>query len=522
MHRPTLLNLLFALATAASALPASAAPPRDDHRIDPSDIEAIDQTEEVSTGPRMSLDAFLERALGGNPAIAIARARLAEYEAKRLRATWAWTPRLKVGTILAPLPERKLLKRCVLDEFEEGLPLVGPCPGQDIEDDVVLEPDTEIGILTRTTGELTLPIYTFGKIEAGQKAARAGVDAGRAGIEMTRAELRVMVKRAFYGAQLAHSALDIIGDGRSRLRAAKKDISKELSKESGRFTRNDLRKLLVKEAELETGFLETEALAEQAWEGLRLAGGFRPGEPFTLDTMELAAVHIEPRTPEGYYELALLSRPDVRAMDAAVRASEGFVDLAQAEFYPDIALVAAFGFAKGTSAEDNPDPFANDPYNGRSWGVVLGAEWRLDFATRLSKLREEEAVLARRRAERDALRQLISLRVSEKWGNVRRYRRAIETQRLAMKAARGWIVSNTLNFGLGLATTDDLLDALVAYGKARLTYFQNIYEYNVAVARLSQEVGTELAVPAPDTARPSQPAEGDASTDDEPTDAIEE
>jgi len=65
-----------------------------------------------------------------------------------------------------------------------------------------------------------------------------------------------------------------------------------------------------------------------------------------------------------------------------------------------------------------------------------------------------------------------------------------------MKAGKGWLVSNTLNFGLGLATTDDLLDSLIAYSTARLKHFRTIYEYNLAVAKLSQTVGLELAVPA--------------------------
>ena len=55
-----------------------------------------------------------------------------------------------------------------------------------------------------------------------------------------------------------------------------------------------------------------------------------------------------------------------------------------------------------------------------------------------------------------------------------------------------------MNFGIGVATVDQLLKSLVAYSKARLTYFRTIYEFNLSVARLSQSVGSDLAVPNSD------------------------
>jgi len=174
------------------------------------------------------------------------------------------------------------------------------------------------------------------------------------------------------------------------------------------------------------------------------------------------------------------------------------VDMAEAAFLPNIALVGAFGLARGTTADDPQDPFASDGYNFLNWGVVIGLDWRIDFASLTSALGRAQAKLDRQQAEHDALAQQVRLEVLEQVGTMERRARELDVRRLAMKAGKGWLVSNTLNFGLGLVTTDELLKSLVAYSKARLTYFRTIYEYNLAVARLSQLVGSELAVPAPD------------------------
>lgn len=447
---------------------------------------------------RVRLDDLLQHVRSSNPAVDIARAELQKYQALFDRAYYAWTPRLKLDSVLVPLPERRLLRECVDPTSPIGE--VIPCPGQNVQTDERITSETEIGILVRLNARLTFPIYTFGKVESAQRAARAGLEVGQAAVDYARAQLDFLVKKAWYGAQVAGSAMDILQEGRKKMREAKETIEKELAKESGRFTSNDLRKLIVEQAELEAGFLETEALSDLAWESLRVAGGFRPGQKFELDTTELRPVHVEPRTVDDYLDVATLSRPDLRMAEAAVRARAAQVEMATAEYFPNVALVGIFGYAKGTTADDPPDPFANDSYNYLSWGAVLGADLNLDYFATRSAVDQAEAAHLKARAELETLRQKLRLDVVEQVGQLKRRRAEVDVRELAMKAGKAWLVSNSLNFGLGLTSTDELLSSLVAYSKARLKYFEAIYEYNLTVARLTQTVGTELAVPAPPAA----------------------
>ena len=469
-------------------------------------LSALPVSAEVA--PTFTLEDLVRRAKGTNPAMDVARAMLADYRALFDRAYYGRTPTLKLEGVLAPLPERQLLRECVAydpadprnletGEGAGGLGRVFPCPGQNVETDEVITPDTDIGILLRTSARLTFPIYTFGKVRHGQAAARAGIDVGEAGVDIARDDLVFLVKQAYYGTQLTARALKVIKDGRRRMRKAKKDIQVELDKESGRFTSNDLRKLVVQEADLEASFLETMALRETALAGVRLAAELPPGAPFALDTETLEPVHIERRSTEAYVELAVESRPFLRAARAAVRARAAQVSMATADFFPDIALVGLFGYALGTTAPENPDPFANDPYNYLTWGVVLGANWTINYASLVSKHRRAQAALVKQRAQYEALLLKTRLDVVQRAGEVRRRQAEVSVRRTAMKASKGWLVSNSLNFGLGLVSTDQLLKSLVAYSRARLAYYRSIYEHNLAIARLSQLVGTELAVPAP-------------------------
>ena len=354
-----------------------------------------------------SLADLLVRARSTNPVMAIARAQLRDYLAQFDRAYYAWTPRLGIDALLAPLPERRQLRECVslgqATDPTNNLTEVFPCPGQDLMADERITADTEIGILVGAKARITFPIYTFGKVQSAQQAARAGVEIGRTGLDYARGGLDYMVKRAYYGAQFAHSALRILRDGRKRMKKVKADIDKELKKESGRFTTNDLRQLVVDEAELLSRILEVESLNQQAWSGLRVAAGLKDKAPMEIDSLRLKAVKIEEKTRAEYLELAIAARPDLRMARAAVRAREGQLRMAFTNFFPNIALVGQFNFAKGTTADDPPDPFANDNYNFLGWGVVLGAVWNIDYSVLVSEHRRASAQLDKQRAQYDAL-----------------------------------------------------------------------------------------------------------------------
>lgn len=443
----------------------------------------------------IDLPELLQRARADNPAVRLAEAELKKYQALFEQARFGWAPRLKFNGLLAPLPERRVLQQCLDPTSPIGA--VIPCPGQNIEDDLRITADTEVGILVRVDTRLTFPIYTFGKVSAAQEAARAGLRVGAETVNVARSKLDVLVKQAYFGTQYGESALKILRDGMKRMDKARRDIQKELDKESGRFTSNDLRKLKVQSAELEAGILEAESRTRFAWESLRIAGGFADRKDFTLDTLKLNAVYVEPRSVEEYVELAAKARPDLRLADAGVAARRGQVAMAEANFWPDIALAAAFGFAYGSTADDSPDPFANDNFNYVTYGAVLGASLNLDFFKVRSQVRQAEAALIKARAQREILKVQLRLKVVEEVATLERRQKEVKIRKKAMKAGKGWMTSNFLNFGLGLVTTDDLIGSLTAYSKARLAWYEAIYEYNLAVARLSETVGVELAVPRP-------------------------
>ena len=67
-------------------------------------------------------------------------------------------------------------------------------------------------------------------------------------------------------------------------------------------------------------------------------------------------------------------------------------------------------------------------------------------------------------------------------------------QRKGEKAGRAWVNSMSQNFDLGLASTRDLSDALVAYFKARIQRLQAIHDVYITAARLQRASGVTIAL----------------------------
>ena len=116
--------------------------------------------------------------------------------------------------------------------------------------------------------------------------------------------------------------------------------------------------------------------------------------------------------------------------------------VAVVEFFPNIALVGGF-FAR-TTADDPIDPFANDSDNY----LAGGCQGRLNLIIESQQARQSQAKLA---LERNSICWFRRCRTDRRDDVVRRSRE-MDARKRAMKAGKGWLISNTMNFGLGLTS----------------------------------------------------------------------
>jgi outer membrane protein len=460
---------------------------------EPLSPESPAKTAQASLNPKaVTLNALISCARDRNPMWEIAHAQLKDAIAQLAYAERSRFPSLSMSGILAPLPVRRLMKYCVSSETFDGRDLVIPCPNQNIQDDQRIDDVDGMGVFVRATATLTQPLYTFGKIDHGIRAATHQVKAYRENQITAERTYDSLALETYYGLLLGQRAMKVFKKGRKKLNALKRKIIKDLANEGGQYTSNDKRRLFIQEAELTARELEVVALRERGLTGIRVSCQLEPEQEITLDTKRLKPIDVPIKTEAEYWSDARQLRPELRAADAALNAREAMIDQAWAQFMPSLALIGTFGYSLGTSAEDNPDPFANDPFNALGYGAYLGVDWRLNFAQLTSAYSRAQAAKTRASAERRGLERQLRLEVSERYQQLKRFQGALSVRKKAMKMGKQWMTSNFLNLELGLIDSDQLLDSLKAYFSASLAYDQTVYEYNAALGRLWTSSGLDL------------------------------
>jgi outer membrane protein TolC len=383
-----------------------------------------------------------------------------------------------------------MLDYCVSTEDNRSVVV---CPNQKIADDQRLDQLDGMGVLGRVTLTITQPLYTFGKITHGKAAARAGVEAYEAGLERAAQSADLLAVETFYGLQLGAQVKKVLRKATRKFNTFKKRVEKSLKVEGGQYTSNDLRRLVIQEAELKARSFEVDALIRQAEQGVRLSCEVDAEKKIKLESSRLKALDHPLETQEALWEHARAHRLDLKMAQAQVLARQALLSKATADMLPDLGLVGALTYSKGTSAEDNPDPFANDPFNVFGYGVYLGLNWSLGAAELMSSREEAHAALDKALAQLKGAEQLARLSLIEAHEQAKRRQAELTTRKGAMRAAKKWMNSTFMNLNMGIVKSSQAAQSLSAYLQASVAYDQATYEYNLALTRLWRAAGVDLS-----------------------------
>jgi outer membrane protein TolC len=440
----------------------------------------------------VTLFALLQCARTNNPGWKIAQSELEVAFSKLDFAKRSRFPTLNITSTFAPLPARKLLKYCVNTAGSSPQQVV-VCENQDVQDDQRIDEIDGMGVFYRNTANLTQTLYTFGKITHGIAAAEKGVQAYRAGLRLAQQAFDPLAIETYYGILLTKSALKVFKDGLSYMRRFKKKIQKDLDQQDGNYTSNDKRRVIIQEAELLARQAEVLSIQQQAWRGIRISCKLSASQKLVLDRKKIRAFKVEIANEDHYLQLAQQHRPELQAAKMAIGAQQSLVDLSKANFLPNLALIGFFIYNVATSAEDNPDPFASDPFNVFSYGAYLGLEWKLNFAQLTSRYRKSQANYSKSRAQFEAVKLQVQMEINEAYQLVQRYKKILKARKTAKRMGKQWMRSVTMNLSTGFIQSNDLLDSLRAYYSSDLNYQQTIYEYNKAVTTLWKASGLDLS-----------------------------
>ncbi len=459
MRRPALLAWIT-FASAAICLPLAHA--QQSHGSDDADAETSE--------PRlMNLAAMEEAAVRSWPGVRAARARL---RAAQAQLDEAWVSPFFQSTITAGIS---------LAPEVRGSPIFSPDPQLPI--------DNPWQPVLGFTIEGVVPLWTFGKLPAARDAARAGIRAAQADRRRVRDQLRYDVRRAYFAYQLALDLRQMLDEALPQIRAQGDTLEQQLADGDSDVTELDRYRLLAAIAEIEARDADARRLEASTHAALAILTNVRE---FRIPECPIEAIDLELHPRAHYTSRARHDRPEVRMLEAAVRARQAGVDFAEAGFFPDLALAYRFSTTYSPGITDQTNPFVIDQANYTSVGAGLVLRWSLDLWGNAYRVDRAHAQLEDTRERSTEAQRGIELQVSEAYESARAARSQVETWARGRRATRRWFIASSQGRDVGVLETRELVDAARAYLTARFSHLSAIYNLNTALANLERTSGTRL------------------------------
>lgn len=466
--RRNLASVLLATG-AVSVLPAL--PARADDEPAPS-VKGAEEAAKLPTRRRgytlQQCVAFAER---NYPTIAQARAKASFYRAQLDEAR------------SAPFSQWKATAGVALAPTSRGTSVYSP------DTDVALK--SSMGLAWRTTIEGAIPLFTFGKISNLLDAAENQVELGEHQVAKERNQVRLDVRKAYFGLLLARSSVDLLGEASSRLDKAIDKLAKQV--EDGEADEFDLFKLQTYRAEVDARTAEAKRYESIALVSLAFLTGVQTGFEVSSDRLEPAEHVLGPVA--HYLQAARIHRPEINMARAGVRAREAQAALARAKMYPDLALGMSAGWTRAPEIEDQLNPYVKDNANYVSLGFGLVMQWNLDLLPAAARLDQARAQLEETRAiERMALGG-VGVEVETAYAEVISAKRREEAYGRAEGLAKKWLIGVQQGIDLGTEEEKALTDPAKEYAQQRFNHLNAIMDLNVAMSKLALVTGWDAIAP---------------------------
>jgi len=332
--------------------------------------------------------------------------------------------------------------------------------------------------MTLSTANISVPIYTGGRVSSGIDAADAAVAARRSEASSLTQQNKLDVAAAYIDVLRAEHALEVMASNVAALEAHARIVNDMYT--VGQVPRNDYLAATVSLADARQRELTASGQLDMARSAYNRALGRPLTQTVVLDAnLPSVSSAIDGVTPEELLDLAIANRHELAAASSAVDVLAAQSVAARAATRPQLFLTGAYTML------DNE--FLNDD---RFWTVGVGVQWRFFDSGRTrhaaQALSREAAAMSRERSE---LETQIALQIRETWLRLRTARERIRVAEQAIEQADENLRVASDRYRNGEGANTEVLDAEALRSLSRSNYDNAVYEAAYAEFALARAVG---------------------------------
>ena len=336
---------------------------------------------------------------------------------------------------------------------------------------------------------LVQPIFTFGRLSAGEDAARARLQVEQARVEQARNAVALETRKFYYLHLYAKSVLPLLENARKTLDGVLEQARAMHAEASGKVSTADLMKLEVASIEVDKFLVEANTGAGLSLAALRHTMGLLPDAPLTLaDTRLPKEPPASPALPE-LVALAESQRPEIAQITHGLKAAKSLEKAEKLANAPIIAVAGQFQASWTPTREDIDNPYLVDNYNDLFGGVALAIQFGLDPASAHAKAKAARAMGEQVEGLSHFARTGIPVEVRKAYDDETQARQMLALSKKAEVAARKWMLFAGAAYSSGVGETKDFIEGFAAHMQMRKARLDQLLKVHTARAELLNAVG---------------------------------
>ncbi len=337
---------------------------------------------------------------------------------------------------------------------------------------------------------LAKPFYTFGRAEAGEKAATERLEVERARLEQTKNVVALEVKKLYYLHLYAKSFKPSFDLARRVLDEAEVKAKEMYEKGSGNVTQVDLQKLRYGAIELEKYRVQADIGAELALAGLKHTMGLPQDAKIEL------ADEVLPDPPEDalpplaeLIQLAWQHRPEAAQLRHGEAAAMSLEEAERLSSMP-VAFVAGQLDLNWTPMwPDSNNPYHWDRFNDITPGIAVGLQFDVDLWKTWAKEKSARGLIKQVAGLKKFADTGIPMEVRKAYDEAVQAKKLLELSDQGAAAGRKWLTFAGAAYVAGTGEAKDVLEGLVAYLTAKKSYYDALRDLHTARATLLYTTG---------------------------------
>jgi len=344
--------------------------------------------------------------------------------------------------------------------------------------------DISQNIPNNYTLKLTLqqPIFTGFKLSGASEIAEYNYMASKETFTADRNTLVYNIKEKYWNLFKANEVKKVVDENVGQVKAHLEDIQ-NLFKQ-GLATKNELLRVQVQLSEAQLRQIDANNAVKLANISLNNTINIPLSTEIVLkENVEKGSdnlLNIDDLTEKAYK-----NRPELKAMDFRVKASETGIKVAKSAWYPQVYL-------QGTYDYDRPNQRifpSTDEFNG-TWNMSVSLQMNLwNWGQTVDQTTQAEAQYAETKDTYESLKDAVALELTQNYLNVIRAKERITVAESTTSQAEENYRVTSEKFKNGLVLNTDLVDAEVDLLQAKTNYVQAVVDYQLAKANLEKSIG---------------------------------